>query len=191
MRPMTKMCLVCAAAAVCSAPAQIRAEGYISPWIGLNVASPIDDGHTAFGVTTGYMGGGIFGFEADVGYTPDVFGSHAPLRADSAITVMGNAIVGVPIGGTHGAGVRPFVSAGLGVVRTRSEEGTIGDVTRSTNGFDYNIGVGMMGFFSDHFGMRGDVRYLGVLEDTNRGAGVDLDATRLRHWRVSAGVTFR
>jgi len=191
MRGVTKACLLCAAAAVFGAPAQLRADGYVTPWVGLNLASQADDGRTAFGVTTGYMGAGIFGFEADVGYSPDLFGSRTPLRADSALTVMGNMILGVPIGGTHGAGVRPFVTAGLGFVRAHSEVGTIGEVSQTSNAFNYDVGVGMMGFFSQHFGLRGDVRYLGLLEDTNRFAGVDLEPTRLRHWRVSAGVTFR
>ena len=28
---------------------------------------------------------------------------------------MGNLIVGVPVGGTHGSGIRPYVTAGLGL----------------------------------------------------------------------------
>jgi hypothetical protein len=34
------------------------------------------------GVTSGYMGAGVFGFEADFGYSPDFFGS----RRESART---------------------------------------------------------------------------------------------------------
>jgi len=49
----------------------------------------------------------------------------------------------------------------------------------------------MMGFFSDHVGLRGDVRYLRLLQDTNFGSGIDFNPGKVRYWRVSAGVTFR
>jgi hypothetical protein len=40
----------------------------------------------------------------------------------------------------------------------------------------------MMGFFNQHIGLRGEVRYLRTLEDTNG---------RLHYWRAAAGLTFR
>ena len=46
------------------------------------------------------------------------FGSSREFGNNYAITVMGNFILGVPIGGTHGAGVRPFLSGGFGLMRT-------------------------------------------------------------------------
>ena len=49
----------------------------------------------------------------------------------------------------------------------------------------------MMGFFSQHIGLRGEVRYIRALQDTERGDGIDFEAGRLRFWRASAGVTFR
>ena len=49
----------------------------------------------------------------------------------------------------------------------------------------------MMGFFNEHIGLRGDVRYLRGLDDADRGRGVDLEPTRARFWRLSGGVTFR
>jgi hypothetical protein len=190
MQSVTKTCLFWAVAAVMCAPVPARADGYVTPWVGLIATSQSDDGHSAFGVTAGYMGAGVFGFEADFGYSPDFFGSTA-LGNQTAITVFGNAILGIPIGGEHGGGVRPFVSGGLGLVRTHFEEGAIVNVSRTNNRFAYDIGGGMMGFFNDHFGLRGEVRYLRTLEDTDRRSGIDFDAGRLRWWRVSGGVTFR
>ena len=191
MRSTARTCLIWgAAAAIIFLPAQARADGYVTPWIGANVASATDNGSRTLGVTTGYMGAGVFGFEADFGYSPDFFGSSDDVRRNSAITMMGDFILGVPIGGTHGAGVRPFVSGGVGMIRTQSERGT-SDLLLSHNGFCYDLGSGMMGFFNQHIGLRGDVRYLRTLEDTNRGSGFNLDQGKLRYWRVSGGVTIR
>ena len=48
----------------------------------------------------------------------------------------------------------------------------------------------MMGFFNEHIGLRGDLRYFRTFEDSV--AGFDLlNGGRLRFWRFSGGVTFR
>ena len=191
MRGFTKVCLVWAAIAVVAAPVQVRADGYVTPWIGGNALTDTDEGRRALGVTSGYMGAGIFGFEFDFGYAPDLFGPTDGLVKTTAITMMGDAILGVPIGGTHGAGIRPFVSGGVGLLRTARESVTFADVSRSNNDFCYDLGGGMMGFFGDHIGLRGDVRYFRTLEDTILGSSFDFSPGRLRFWRVSGGVTFR
>src|SRR5580765_2963603 len=149
MRGFTKACVVLAAAGVVLVPAPVRADGYVNPWVGVTGVSSSDTGQGAIGVTTGYMGAGVFGFEADFGYSPDFFGVNDSFVKRSAITITGDAILGVPIGGTHGAGVRPFISGGFGLMRTNSDRDTFFDVSPS-NGLCYDVGVGMMGFFAQH-----------------------------------------
>jgi hypothetical protein len=182
--------VILTAAVIVSLPDEARADGYVTPWIAATAVNETDDGHGGFGIAIGYMGAGIFGFEADVGYASDAF-VPGQFGEGYAITAMGNAILGIPIGGDHGAGVRPFVSGGLGLLRTHIDAGTLVNLTRSNNGFAYNAGAGMMGFFNQHVGLRGEVRYVRALQDTDRGSGIDFEAGRLRFWRVSAGVTFR
>jgi hypothetical protein len=190
MRGLTTSCVILTTVAIVGVPDEARADGYVTPWIAVNAVNETDDGHGGFGVTTGYMGAGVFGFEADVGYTSDVFGP-SQFGEGYAITAMGNAIFGIPIGGDHGAGVRPFVSGGLGLLRTHIDAGALVNLTQSNNAFAYNIGAGMMGFFNQHVGLRGEVRYVRALQDTNRGSGIDFEPGRLRFWRASVGVTFR
>src|SRR5262245_6864115 len=190
MRGPAKVCLLWAVAVVL-VPVQARADGYVAPWLGFSIASATDDGRRGFGVTAGYMGAGVFGFEGDFGYSPDFFGSRAEFGNSNANTAMGNFILGVPICGTHCAGARPLVSGVLGLMASRIEGGRLVDVSRTNNRFVYNIGAGMMGFFNQHVGLRGDVRYLRSLRDTNLFSGVDFDPGRLSYWRVSGGVTFR
>ena len=121
MRGFTKACVVWAAMSVVVAPTRARADGYVNPWIGVTGVSSNDNGQPAFGVTTGYMGAGVFGFEADFGYSPNFFGVNDNVDRSSALTITGDAILGIPIGGTHGAGVRPFVSGGFGLMRTSTD----------------------------------------------------------------------
>ncbi len=191
MRGFTKVCVVSAAIAVVVTPARVRADGYVNPWVGATGVADNDNGRAAIGVTTGYMGAGVFGFEADFGYSPDFFGvsDDNNIGKTSAITFTGDAIFGIPIGGTHGAGIRPFVSGGFGLIRTARE--TFLDVTEANNDLCYDFGVGMMGFFAQHIGLRGDLRYFRTLEDVNRLSGFDFTPGKLRFWRVSGGVTFR
>jgi len=74
------------------------------------------------------MGAGVFGFEADLAYTPTFFDmtsadNNAAFSSDNVTTAMANLIVGIPVGGQHGHGIRPYVAGGLGMmkehVRTR------------------------------------------------------------------------
>jgi hypothetical protein len=55
-----------------------------------------------------------------VGFGAVVFAGFGVTAIDktTAITITGDAILGIPIGGTHGAGVRPFVSGGFGLMRS-------------------------------------------------------------------------
>ena len=84
---------------------------------------------------------------------------------------MGNVIVGAPIGGTHGVGIRPHGTFGVGLLRTQIDGGTLADVSSSNNQWGWNAGAGVMGFFNEHVGLRGDVRYLRGFEDLSTGRG--------------------
>ncbi len=182
-----------AAAALIAAPAQARAEGFVTPWVGSNWGSDIRNGRAAFGVNAGGMGAGIIGGEVDFGYSPSFFGTDNDFGHNSVIDLMGNVIIGVPIGGTHGASVKPFVTAGVGLLRTQIDGGTLASVQSSDNMFGWNAGAGVMGYFNNHVGLRGDIRYLRGFEDLSTGNTViDLNGdNNLRFWRLSAVVVLR
>lgn len=191
MRAITKPCLLLIVAAVASTPIPARADGFITPWIGASISNENDEGHRAFGVTGGYMGAGVFGFEGDFGYSPDFPGPAGVSRA-TLMTLTGNFILGLPFGGVHGPGVRPYVSAGLGLMRAHAEDApSLRGTSWTNNQFCSDVGAGMMGFFNQHVGVRGEVRYFHGLRDSTSGSGVDLEPGRLQYWRLSGGVTFR
>jgi opacity protein-like surface antigen len=189
-----KALIVATAVAAISAPAVARADGFVSPWVSANGGSNFDNGRAGFGVNAGAMGAGIIGGEVDFGWSPSFFGNKSDFGNNSVIDFMGNLIVGVPVGGQHGAGIRPFVSGGVGLLRTQIAGGTVGssfDVSSSNNMFGWNAGAGVMGYFNDHIGLRGDVKYLRSFEDTNTGINV-IDSTGQFHfWRAAVGVVFR
>lgn len=197
-----KLLIVASAAALVMAPMQARADGFVSPWIGSSFGSgdgirngvsgsEIKNGQATFGITAGGMGAGIIGGEVDFGYGPSFFGDSTVFGNNSVLNLMGNVIVGVPVGGQHGAGIRPYVTAGLGLLRTQIEGGTFGNVTSSDNGLGWNAGAGVMGYFTDHVGLRGDLRYLRGFTDRNLGFDTGDNLSAVRFWRASVGVVFR
>src|SRR5215203_5707997 len=93
-------------------PTQARAEGFVSPWLGVNFGNDPADGRAAYGFGAGYMGAGIFGAEFDFGYSPSFFGNENVFGNNNLLTAMGNIIVGIPIGGTSGGGFRPYATGG-------------------------------------------------------------------------------
>ena len=184
MRRATKTLLLLAACAVILAPVQARADGFVAPWVGTNWGSDIDNGRAAFGVTAGGMGAGVIGGEFDLGFSPSFFGTKTDFGNNSVLTAMGNLIVGVPIGGTYGKSVRPFLSGGVGLIRTQTEIGNnVFNVSGSNNDFGWNAGAGLMGYFSQHVGLRGDIRYMRDAQNSS--------SNNLHFWRFNIGVTFK
>jgi len=167
-----------------------RADGWVNPWAGVNFGSDINDGRGSFGVNVGGMGAGIIGGEASFGYSPSFFGTQNDFGNNTVLDLMGNLIVGIPVGGQHGAGLRPYVTAGLGMVRTQIDGGTLFDVSVSDSDPAWNVGAGVMGYFNDHVGLRGDVRYLRNFQSTDSFATLDFDGT-FSYWRGSIGLVIR
>jgi opacity protein-like surface antigen len=180
--------VVVAVAGLILAPATARAEGYFSPFVGVNAANQPVEGRTNFGFSAGGMGGGVIGGEFDFGYAPDVFDESFD---NHALTAMGNLIVGIPVGGTLGPGVRPYLTGGLGLIHTAADN-VFGD-NESTNDLGFNVGAGLMGFFSDHFGLRGDARYFRNVTSDLRDSDLDPEfrVGNLDFWRASVGIVIR
>lgn len=187
--------IVATAIALVGVPATALAEGYVAPWAGVNwgSGSNIENGRAAFGVTAGAMGGGVVGGEVAFGYSPSFFGSDNDFGHNTVIDLMGNLILGVPVGGTRGRGIRPFVTGGLGLLRTQIDGGTLARVSAKNNMLGWNAGAGLMGYFNDHVGLRGDLRYTRGFKDLATGnTAIDFSGNnQLHYWRLQAGVVLR
>jgi opacity protein-like surface antigen len=180
-------------------PAQARADWFFTPYIGGNFGGDAPDTSVNFGGSLGYMGAGVIGFEFDFGYAPDFggdifdgdFEDDFDFTGEEKVTsLMANLIIGAPFGGQSGPGIRPYVSGGAGLLRRNLSFGdTFDDITE--NDFGINAGAGLMGFFSDNVGIRGDVRYFRGFSDVEEGADIDLELGDFDFWRGSVGIAFR
>ena len=56
--------------------------------------------------------------------------------------------------------------------------------------FGFNAGAGIMGFFNDNVGIRGDIRFFRSLQDVDPD-GLDLELGGFKFWRGTVGVTFK
>jgi len=178
-------------------PAQARADWIFTPFIGANLHNEDDtlgldtkNGTVNFGGSLAWMGAGVFGVELDFGYAPNFFEQQNTSEFDGNVTtLMGNLIVGIPIGGQTGGGVRPYVSGGVGLIKSRLDDvEDFFDIDESS--FGINAGGGLMIFFTDSVGIRGDLRYFRSFKHIDEN-DLNLSLGGFDFWRASAGVSFR
>jgi opacity protein-like surface antigen len=177
-------------------PGMARADWLFTPYSGMTFGKDAKNlEHFNWGANIGWMGAGIIGFEADFNHTPNFFepkdstDTTELFGSNNVTTLMGNLILGVPIGGQTGPGFRPYVSGGLGLLKS-NVPGTTEFLEVSSNDFGMNLGFGTTIFASDHVGFRGDVRYLRSLQK-NEDALTDFNLGNFDYWRWTIGVTFR
>jgi hypothetical protein len=178
-------------------PAAARADGLIVPFAGVNfggnagqsLGDATDAKRFAWGTSFAWMGGGVFGFEGDIGFSPDFYGKN-DTGGSSMLSFMGNVLLGVPFGGQKGFGIRPYGLAGVGVLRSDldSFDELIG--LENTEGA-WNVGGGVFIFFGAHVGMRGDIRYFRTFSDVDFGVFDVSEANTIDFTRGSLGVVFR
>jgi len=194
-----------ALAALAAAPRTASADWTITPFVGWNFggSADINTGSSGsnttskfeqkidYGVSIVGMGNGAVGFEIDFGYSPNFFetgtsASGFQFTNDSNVTtLMGNLVIGA-----HSGAVRPYIVGGVGLIRSNVQDvGQLLDVN-SKNDFGMDIGGGLMGFFSNNVGLRGDVRYFrGFRGTTDNASGITV--SDFKFWRGSLGVSFK
>jgi Outer membrane protein beta-barrel domain len=178
-------------------PSVARADGLIMPFFGANfggnagesLGEATDAQKYNWGASFGWMGGGVFGVEADIGYSPDFYGKN-DAGGSSTLSLMGNLLVGLPFGGQQGFGVRPYGLVGLGILKSDLEsfDELVGFDDKETV---WDFGGGVLVFFGSHFGIRGDVRYFRTLTDIDFGP-IDLAGdSAIDYTRGSLGLVLR
>jgi hypothetical protein len=157
-----------------------------------------------FGLSFGYYSKGIFGIEVDYSAAPNFFqftggtGNFDVFDLDSSVqTLMGNVVLALPVGGADGP-FRPYVSGGLGTIRTqlRSESDVFDELRSNDSG--YNFGAGAHLLAAGRVGIRADVRYFRGFEAIDDEDPVDnplfdqpFANEVFNFWRGTIGVTFR
>ena len=176
------------------ASSSANAQGYVAPAIGITFGNPSSSGRPDFVVDVGGVSqSGRIGAEVDVTYAPNFFGSGGPFGDNRVTTAMVNLIFA---GGSQPtrffnrsrSGVRPYASAGVGIMHEAVSTETPPVHRISNTDFGLNGGVGVMAFSNGTFGFRLDVRYFRDLADNNQGNMTNVDFGSFHFWRASAGV---
>jgi len=193
------------------AASPVRADWYFSPFIGLKFGgdttlvqpepNAASRNRLTYGGSVMWLGNGLFGFEADLGFVPDYFSGdlinsrppgeppqYVPLVQSSRLTTfMGNAVIAAPLSWT-GYSLRPYASGGLGILRaSRTDFNDVLSTSTTLNGF--NIGGGAMGFVRPHVGVKWDFRYIRGWGPSDRGDC--FGGCRLHLWRATMGLVLR
>jgi opacity protein-like surface antigen len=177
----------------CAAP--LRADGFVTPFYGYNFGGDssncqtisCEDKRANFGVSFGSMGT-VFGFEEDVSFAKDFFGT-VPNVDNSIFTLMSNLLIGVGRGP-----VQPYVLVGAGLVRSHTSL-SLSQFSADNNSLGYDIGGGVNGYVTPHVGIRGDVRHFHTLQSLDVPlfdvATQVFVSQKLDFWRASVGLSLR
>ena len=163
--------IVTALAAIMLVPVSARADTLFIPYFGVNFggdsgkefSEAFDTSQYNFGASLAFMGAGVFGVEADFGFSPDFYGK-TEIGGSNAFTATGNLIIGIPFGGQKGFGVRPYGLVGAGLLTSKSDFGA-GVAEIDENNVTWSAGGGVLIFFGTRAGIRGDVRYFRTFDD--------------------------
>lgn len=170
---------------------EARAQGYISPMVGYDFGgdsgcpnvNSCTDKKVNWSVAAGVLGK-IVGIEGEFAYAPDFFGSASGFSSN-VVTMMGNIMLAPKVGPVH-----PYVLAGVGLIKSHVDLTTTSLFTTDNSDFGWDVGGGVIGFVSGHFGLRADLRYFHSFQDFTV-LGFTLDNTKLDYGRASAGVVFK
>jgi hypothetical protein len=173
---------------VAAAPAAAGAQGFISPLIGFDfggdsgcqTAADCEDKNSNIGVAIGTMGS-VLGFEAEIAYARDFFGD-TPGQSSNVLTFMSNLMIVPKIGP-----VRPYVVGGLGLIKTRVEFTGASLLDTNNNSFGWDLGGGVMIFFGEHIGVRGDLRRFSSFQERTI-LGFTLSNEKLGFQRAAAAL---
>jgi len=193
-------------AMIAAAPAPASADWLFTPFVGMNWGGAANFGDVGdfddefekrgnFGASLAYMGGGALGFEIDFGWAPNFFENTTgdadfEFGDNNVTTFMANLTLGVPIGGQSGPGLRPYASGGVGILKIKANHAADLFNVESTD-WGFNLGAGIIGFFTDNVGLRGDLRYFRSLQDDEPDDEFDIALSDFHFWRGTIGLTFR
>jgi opacity protein-like surface antigen len=172
-------------------PAPSAAQSFISPLIGYDFGDDsscpeitgCEDKNLNIGAGIGTLGSFV-GFELDISYAKDFFGA-APGYSSSVLTLMSDVIVGPQIGP-----VRPYLTGGVGLIKSHISADAAVLLDSSNNDFGWNFGGGLMIFMGENIGVRGDIRHFHAFQDLEI-LDFPLSDTKLDFGRASAALVFR
>ena len=177
--------ILSATLATLAAAPNVHSDTMISGHAGWAFEGDLNESRGTYGGALTFMGN-LVGFEIEGAYTPDFFGNDGfAFDENNVSTLMGNVLIG---GGGERAKV--FVSVGAGIQKSRARDLEDFFDVDSTD-FAASAGLGGMGFFSNNFGVRGDIRYYRSFGEDVVNDDFDLDFGDFSYWRGTAGLVFK
>lgn len=168
------------------------AQGFVSPFFGYNFGGDAgcpeitncEDKHSNYGVAVGALGS-VVGFEAEFAHTSDFRSNSATLQATNVLTFMTNFMLAPKFGP-----IQPYGLAGVGLMRTSIDNA---GANTDENQIGYDLGGGLIAFFSSHVGVRGDLRYFHSFQvlDLSQFPNFAATDTKLDFGRVALAVVFK
>ncbi len=195
LKPLGHVCTLAAIAVmlVAGTATTARAQGFLSPFIGYDYGGDslcpnltgCEQKKLNLGFSFGKMGSAV-GFEEEIAWAKDFFGSTASGGDSSVLTVMSNFMIVPKIGP-----VRPYGLFGVGLMKAHVNLNPVNIVSFSNNAFAWDLGAGVMVFFGDHVGIRGDLRHFHSFTDLNI-LGLSLgNGVSLNYGRAAGAVVFQ
>lgn len=181
-------------------PSAARAEWLFTPSLGgVFGGDTFGANNTLLSFSLASLDEDAFGWEANVALAPNFFDdtlSEFNYVGDGNVTTaMVNALIGIPVAGQQRSLLRPYVTGGLGLMRMHVESDPTNLFVDTEHEFGWNLGGGVMGFFGDHVGLRGDVRYLRSFQNGvpswTRNVNVDVAPGHFDFFQATVGLTLR
>jgi hypothetical protein len=161
---------------------------FVSPFVGPTAGggSAAVNGAPTVGVSAGWHSKSWWTVEAELADTQDFFDQDDFRTNRRVTTLMGNLIVGRPVG-SRGA-LNAYGVGGFGMVRPHlSEAGNLAEVDVKQAGF--SVGGGIVWMAKNGIGLRGDARYIRSFGDeANDSNPFGLTVSSLDFVRVSGGL---
>ncbi|MFI5183695.1 MAG: outer membrane beta-barrel protein [Vicinamibacteria bacterium] len=182
----TRRCLIAGLTGVLLVAAvPARAEVILTPFYGKAFGGSTTSSRTTYGGALGFLGGGVFGFEGEFSYVKDFAGdvSSDTLASNTVQSLSANFMIAMPAGQ-----VRVYGTAGASLLRPDLKTRD-GFVVVNEDKFGYNLGGGIILYFSGHVGLRGDIRFFRTFGDLQ--AGELISVGKLDYWRGIGGLTFK
>lgn len=136
--------------------------------------------------------GNIFGVDFDVADSPRFFQSsnEGGLVLSSRVsTFTGNFVIAAPRSKTE-YGLRPYLVGGAGLMRVHLND-YFGSFENSRYLAAWDVGAGVVGFFTNRAGVSWEVRRFDSLDHNGKEEGLAIGAEQLSFWRASMAFVYR
>jgi hypothetical protein len=192
LRQLYAVAAIAAAIVACGAT-DARAQGFFSPLFGYDYGGDsicknltgCEQKKLNIGFSFGKLGK-AGGFEEEIAWAKDFFGS-TPSGVDSnVLTVMSNFMIAPKIGP-----VRPYGLFGFGLMKAHVNGNPINVLSFTNNTFAWDVGAGVMVMFGQTVGVRADIRHFHSFQELNL-LGLSLGGdTKLNFGRVAGALVLQ